>query len=98
MEKAVEKAMEIEKERNAAITDEQIRLFGERKVTDVQLKLNCKNKACFKAVGNKAFKASQFVRYDGAGMWMKRPQDADETFIRNSWVKNIEDVIKYIEG
>lgn len=98
MEKQILNAMEAEKARQAFINDEQIRLFGERTITEVALKLNLKNRACEKAVGTRGFKASQFVRSEGNGMWFKREQDAEETFIKNCWIKNYDDVVKFIEG
>lgn len=75
--------------------DEQIRLFGENEITEIFLDLNKKNKKCYEALGNKGFKASEFVRYAEGGMIFIKNEA--EYFIKNCWIKNFDDVKRFIE-
>lgn len=91
----IESMMEVERKRNAFYQNEQIRISGKREIADVTVDLIYKNKNCAKACGNRVFKASQFVRFEKNGMVFKREQDAEETFIRNCWMKNADDVERF---
>lgn len=90
--------MDIEKKQRQFYIDEQVRLFGKTTVTDVRVDLILKNKNCKKAVGMRAFKASQFVRFEKNAMVFKREMDDEETVIKNCWIKNYDDVYAFVKG
>lgn len=96
MENRIENAIKAEQERRVFYKAEQERLFGKEEITDVKLDFNWKNKACDKAIGNRAFFASQFVKEEGNAMIFKRTHDNDVTIIKKSWIKNLNDVMKFI--
>ena len=93
MEKYIDTLMQREKERFAFYNR-----FNKAEVTDVRLSLAMNNKACYKALGDRAFSATQFIRKEANGMWFKRENDAEEAFIKNCWIKNIDDVDRFIKA
>ena len=93
MTNGIESLMQIEKERNAFYNR-----FNTYEITDIRLDLNKANRACYKALGDRSFTAAQFVRKEANGMWFKRENDAEEAFIKNCWIKNIDDVERFVKA
>ena len=73
--------------------------FTKQEITDVMLDFNFKNKRCDKVINGRGFKASQFVRFDDVNnaMVFKRDRDQEETVIKNTWVRNYDEVVRFIK-
>ena len=89
----IEKALREEKERR----DFYNQFAPKYEIEDIIIDVNRANRNCDKALGNRLFKASQFVRWEGYDIVCKREQDEEETLIKRNWIKNYNKVFNFLK-
>lgn len=91
--------LEAEKRRRQFYKEEQERLFGKVEIPDMFVGLKKSNKRCKAALGDRAFKASHFVRrnIDNNSWIFRRPEfENEEVEIKLCWITNYDQVDAWI--